>query len=42
MIRFDIQSSYIEALDGRDTKGQTVLLQIGRLVITFSVSWGRR
>ena len=38
MIRVKLEDSYVESLDGRDSDGKVLTLQLGRLVLLLSLT----
>lgn len=42
MIGFEFSRGYMEGIDGRDTAGRGLYIQIGPLLLSFAFSWGRR
>ena len=42
MIAVSLEAAYFEALDGRDTRGRMLIIQLGPLVFSFHVGWGRK
>lgn len=41
MIGGVIDKALVEALDSRDTSGRMLIIQIGPIVITWYIGWGK-